>query len=98
MTLRETVIDAIEDFGFARIEHIEEANIRNGFVANVLYSDDMPFRIYPTTKKLNLTHDLLSLYGTHWHYAVDYVNFDAFQQIEGDVKKVFERMQKKRKA
>ena len=59
------------NLGLQRVTSLEEVLEHKGFFLideSLAYANH--FHAMPITKKANLTHDMLNLYGTHWRYRI----------------------------
>lgn len=87
--MTETAERALAEKGLRRILNLDEVLTGGSFFADSSYDSDIfkAFAVYPITRKANLAHNLLNLYGTHWRYAVDY-GFKEATKLDGDTETV----------
>ncbi len=81
----------LKEKGLKRIETLDEIVISNSFLidTNTGNLSNQRFPIYPVVQdKLNLTHNLLNLYGIHWRYLVNSENWIDIEKQEGDLQRV----------
>lgn len=80
---------SIERLGLKRIKFLDEILIAKSFFFDSNYDSEIEFPVYPLTKKANLTHNLLNLYGTHWRYLVD-IKTHEIKKVDGDENRVLD--------
>lgn len=71
--------------GFKRVNNLEEIAHFKRFFIDTNHVDSTRFPVYPVTKKVNLTHDLMNLYGIHWRYLINNEDFHDFVTERGDI-------------
>lgn len=83
--------------GLKRVSYLEEV-LSEKFIIDSNYANnpEKQVPIYPVTKKRNLTHNLLNLYGTHWRYIVNPSNWEKIEKIEGDSEIVLKNIKEKK--
>ncbi len=68
----------MEYLSFNKINNINKIQKRDFFIDTIPYNKTGFIYLYPSAKKLNITHDLLNLYGTHWRYKIELKNLILF--------------------
>ncbi len=75
----------LKECGLRQVESLSEIVEQQVFFADSNFQLDLEFPVYPISKKANLTHDLLNLYGVHWRYLVKVDDLDKITMQEGDL-------------
>ena len=88
----------LETKGLRRIGRLIDIAHSGSFIVDSIGKDNQPdleFPVYPTIReKLNLTHNLLSLYGVHWSYYVNNSDWTKIRVQEGDSEKIIDSIEK----
>jgi hypothetical protein len=87
--------EIIKEFGLKRADDLEEIVKSHSFIFDTNYgseTDGNELAIYPVTRKIHLTHDLLCLYGTHWRYLMQ--EDWTLKKEDGDVDTVLDCLKK----
>jgi len=82
----------VKEFGLKRTDDLEEIVKSQSFIFDTNYGSDSELAIYPVTRKIHLTHDLLCLYGTHWRYLMQ--EDWTLKREDGDVDAVLDCLRK----
>ena len=83
--------------GVKRINSLSDIVARYSFFIDSNYTSGSHFAVYPVTKKANLTHDVLNLYGSHWRYIVDVRNRSTISKGKGDTAYVMRNLKEDKK-
>ncbi len=93
MTL--TIEELLTKKGLKKIKHLDEIVNSQSFLVNSALGEHKNFIVYPIIhKKMNLTHNLLNLYGVHWSYKVLKDNWNSIKKIDGDAGLILSKSQK----
>ena len=88
-------MDKLNDFitlnGLVKVNSLDEILSQN-FLFEISLKDQN-FNVHPVTKKAHLVHNLLNLYGNHWHYHIN-LDTDTIQKVEGDEETYFSYLTK----
>ncbi len=80
-----TIEELLTKKGLKRINYLNEVVNSESFLVNSAISKHKDFIVYPIIhKKMNLTHDLLNLYGIHWSYEVLTSDWNSIKKVDGD--------------
>jgi hypothetical protein len=92
--------EKLAEMGLVRAQSIIEIFLARTFIVdtNCNFTDKKDrFPVYPIIdRKLNLTHDLLNLYGVHWRYLVNTSNLYDIIKDEGDTNAVLLQIRQQR--
>ncbi len=81
--------------GLKKIKHLDEIVNSESFLVDSSLGEHKNFIVYPIIhKKMNITHDLLNLYGVHWSYKVLKDNWNSIKMVEGDTNLVLSKNSK----
>jgi len=93
-----TIEDFITDFSMKQVESLSEIASSKSFFIDTNFTSSqflLHFPVYPVNKrKINLTHDLLSLFGIHWRYLINNNNICEVHKDNGDLNIVIENLKK----
>jgi hypothetical protein len=78
----------IQELDLKPVESLEEIVHSKSFFFDTNYSSETEMPVYPVTKKANLCHNLLCLYGTHWRYKLQ--EDWTLKKEEGDLARVLD--------
>lgn len=83
---------ALQERGLRRIESLEEITEAKTFFFDAVDAGNelIAYPVVARKGKLNLTHDLLNLYGVHWRYLVDVAAWDKIKRENGDTSLVMD--------
>lgn len=86
--------EALNKKGLRNIESLDEiVDAKVFFVDSAGIGDEvMAYPVIPKRGKLNLTHDLLNLYGVHWRYLINISNWDNIRKGKGDTHLVMDEL------
>ncbi len=80
-----TVEELLTKKGLKNIKHLNEIIDSESFLVNSFLGKHKNFIVYPIIhKKINLAHDLLNLYGTHWSYEILISDWNSIKKVDGD--------------
>ena len=92
-----TIDRLLDELRLKKVDNISEIVDSGSFFADSNYQSETIFPVYPTIpKRLNLTHDLLNLYGIHWRYLVDQ-NLAGIKKEDIDTSLVLENLRNGKK-
>jgi len=90
-----TIEELLTKKGLKKIKHLDEVVNSESFLVNSALGEHKNFIVYPIIhKKMNLTHDLLNLYGVHWCYKILKDNWNSIKKINGDTGLILSKSQK----
>lgn len=90
-----TIESILEANGLRRVSYLSEIIEADSFFVDSVIRGGNDFAVYPVNKKkVNLTHDLLSLYGVHWRYLVDAHDWNDLRKDDGDLHVILEDIRK----
>ena len=80
------VSEHLRENGLLLIDRLAQILASQSFLIDSNYNGDNQFPIYPVNhQKVNLAHNLLNLYGTHWRYFARHIGDLELKMQEGDV-------------
>jgi hypothetical protein len=68
-----------------QVQLLDEIKESHSFLVDTIRTDNL-FTVYPIVRP-HLTHDLLSLFGTHWAYSIGH-DWQIKKKMEGDEEQV----------
>lgn len=86
----------LQELDLKPAESLEEIIRSNSFFFDTNCHSENEMPIYPVTEKAHITHDMLSLYGTHWRYI--FQNDWSLRREEGDALAVLDNIKTGKKA
>jgi hypothetical protein len=98
MASRDDIESLFSSWNLKRVETLDELAKPAIFFSDSAYSNSGDFPIYPVGKKVNLTHDLLNLYGTHWRYLANAANPEKIRRNPESMEEILRKIKENKYA
>ncbi len=81
----------LEGEGLKKVSSLAEVLEARNFLIDSNAKTLEAFPAYPVLRKAHLAHDLLNLYGTHWHYVLN-SNWEVVERVDKDLGETLARV------